>query len=191
MNMTGPEKQEFRLNSPTSCGISTSASASSSPATVAGTAAQCGANNDEATSKQRSDIASLEPVPSSSPPDVPASSAGLGVSQAQAAPSDRWSLPPQVHGATCWPDPYLYGFKAGERQQAHLELQYLTQMGAVWSERYKTNSPTGSCDAAKPRDYQEGFQVGCQKRKLFLSAMVLWELTYLMDRMRRQMMVYM
>jgi len=191
MNVTGPVKQAFPLDSPRFCGTSTSASGNSSPDTKAGTAAQCGASNDEATSTEGSDIPPLEPVPSFSPPDVPASSVGLGASQAPAAPSDRWSLPPPVPGATFWPDAYLCGFKTGENQEKHVELKNMMQMVAVWSERYKTNSPTCACDAARSADYQRGFQIGCQTRKAFLSAMVMSELTYLLDRMRRHMLVFM
>ena len=136
-------------------------------------------------------MAPLEPVPSFSPSDVPASSVGLGASQAPAAPSDKWSLPTPARGATFWPDAYLYGFKTGENQQKHVEIDFMTRMVAVWIDRYKTNSPTCACDAARSADYQRGFEIGRQTQKAFLSAMVTSELTYFHDRMRRQMMVFM
>ena len=111
MDMTGQVKQEFPLDSPRFCGTSTSASGNSSPDTKAGTAAECGAHNDEATSTEGSDTPALDPVPSFSPPDVPASSVVLGASQETTAPSHRWSLPSPVPGATFWPDAHLYGFR--------------------------------------------------------------------------------
>jgi len=143
--------------------------------TAAWTAAQCGADND---------------VPSPSPPDVPASSAGLGASQAEEVPSDMWSLPPPVHGATFWPDAYLYGLRVGEIHQRSLELQFTMHMLEVWRKRYETTSPTCSCDAALSAEYIRGFQMGCQERKAFLNEMVKSELFLLGYRLQLHMSKY-
>ena len=191
MNMTDPEQKVSLSDSPRQSGTSTSASGNSSPDTKAGTAAECGAHNDEATSTEGSDIPPFDPEPSFSPPDVPASSVVLGASQAPAAPSHRWSLPPPVPGATFWPDAYLYGFKTGENQQKHAELKYLMQMLAVWIDWYDRNSPACACDDARSADYKRGFEIGRQTRKAFLWTMVRSELAYFSDRMMRQVTVFM
>jgi len=183
MNMTDPVQKVSLSDSPRQSGTSTSASGNSSPDTKAGTAAECGAHNDEATSTEGSDTPALDPVPSFPPPDVPASSVVLGASQETTAPSYRWSLPSPVPGATFWPDAHLYGFKTGENQQKHAELKYLMQMLAVWIDWYDRNSPACACDDARSADYKHGFEIGRQTRKAFLWTMVRSELAYFSDRM--------